>query len=85
MDNEMIERVAEGLWENDKWHSNFKSINKNHMLWHKKKYFIEQARAAIKAMREPTENMCYAGDADAGNVNRAKACYQSMIDCIIND
>lgn len=76
----MIERVAEAIYEAD--------VGKG---WHlHSEFYLKAARAAIEALREPTEEMAVTGgsackyvDDDGENgVNRANAyeCYKAMID-----
>lgn len=90
MDNEMIERVAKaifekryeaaGTYQNLKW-EDYKG----------KEFYMEDARQAIKAMREPTEKMVdkggYTYSTGDGMIldQAAKECWQTMIDCIVND
>lgn len=84
MDNEMIERVAEAIYNDTK--SNYKEFEPYSELYPRtKSIYIMQARAAIKAMREPTEKMLEAGITRAKTVTGAVNCYQAMIDVIIND
>lgn len=49
-----------------------------------KTYYLGRARAAIEALREPSEEMCDS-PADAGNEHRAKAIWQSMIDAALKE
>lgn len=76
---EMLERVARALfkteWDN-KGHS-WEMEAAHHAYWR------EQARAAIAAMREPTEDMCMIGE-DLGEVHAAAAqIWRAMIDAAL--
>lgn len=44
-----------------------------------------QARAAIEAMREPTEEMLDAGHIHAGTVDDAYVCFTTMIDAALKE
>ncbi|WP_421445450.1 hypothetical protein [Agrobacterium tumefaciens] len=83
--SEMIERVARALWSKAKDEPTRRSVgfsfeNDPLRLW-----WIDQARAAIEAMREPTDRMkmefegwnCSANDMEAG--------YQAAIDAALKE
>ncbi len=76
--NEMIERVARAIF--------FRGGEQDDMQWkHGQSYLrdiaIEQARAAIEAMREPTRDMLSAG-AFAGPFTADR--WRAMIDAILS-
>lgn len=85
--SEMVERVAVALARKHYADRFNKDANSDHVNlnvsnnWH---LFMADARTAIKAMREPTEEMCDA-PADAGNIHRARAIWTAMIDSILNE
>lgn len=95
MDNEMIERVAEAIYNDTK--SNYKEFEPYSELYPRtKSIYIMHARAAIKVMREPTEKMTMAGcecnptqwnkNTDLGfAADVANAVWIYMIDAILND
>lgn len=90
--SEMVERVARALFT--KRMPPFSSDADTDMAWNDKSFAAtarrigahEDARAAIAAMREPTEAMIEAhisecaGDADEAGPKRVKTAYQAMID-----
>jgi hypothetical protein len=64
-------------------------VNSSEVVPHIVNEYRNDAKIAIKAMREPTEKMCYVGsmclpDYDP-DVDNAKRCWQDMIDAIINE
>jgi hypothetical protein len=75
MDNEMINRVAEAIYNDTK---------SNYILKHT---YISHAIAAIKAMREPTEMMLTAKEVypSCHVCGGHKEGWQNMIDAVIND
>lgn len=86
----MIERVAKAIHIRQ----SYQRFNCILTVWRQKemsfKYIeetVEQAKDAIKAMREPTEKMVSAGmDGDSLEVgSSAFGCWQDMIDAVIND
>ena len=88
MDNEMIERVAEAIFK-----KRYEADGTYRLLkwadYKGKDFYLEDAKAAIKAMRDPTEKMCNQGamempDYDPTN-DDAKTCWINMIDAVIND
>jgi hypothetical protein len=81
MDNEMIERVAKAI--KDDWLTN-SAIDIDD-------FFKYLAKAAIKAMREPTEKMKTLVTDDVVITDKCYYCgghiqgWQAMIDCITHD
>lgn len=88
--SEMVERVARGLWESEPVIFAWGPQERHRIPWDVAVerdlagvgIFRQFARAAIKAMREPTEAMCDAGDEYNGN---DRAVWQSMIDAALKD
>lgn len=71
MPNEMIERVAQ-------------AIRREYFDFTKAPDWNEVARAAITAMREPTDDMLFAAEEHTnGNVNNIRA--KSLFICMINE
>ena len=68
---EMVERVARALAE----------VDANHEIYHQRPY-VEWARAAITAMREPTKEMVRAGFRDWGGTSGT---WQAMIDAALEE
>lgn len=82
--SKMLERVARAIYD-----STYKSLPKSERDedWEvMKPAFIDDARAAVKALKEPTDNMKDAGHlyASIGSVDAGDA-YSRMIDCILKD
>lgn len=73
MDNEMIERCAKAValthWPDDSRYKNY----------------IPAVKAAIKAMREPTEKMIDAARKQVFVEDSPTSIYIAMIDAVIND
>lgn len=86
MDNKMIERVAEAIYNNTKNnYNNYKEFEPYSELYPRtKSIYIVHAKAAIQAMREPTEKMREAG-CDIGPDRSPEEYYNAMIDAILND
>lgn len=66
--SEMVERVARAMWEERRRHAKSLDMDLDLEEWGdgsipKANNIIGEARAAIKAMREPTGGMCMAGEA----------------------
>lgn len=87
MDNEIIERVAEAIYNRRMNHYKEIPVKFAELFPRTKSPYIADAKAAIKAMREPTEKMedaAYEGEAlEEGS--SAYGCWQLMIDSIINE
>lgn len=78
--SEIIERVAEAMYnrhagKDDTW----QSLNS---FW--RKTYLEKARAAIEAMREPTGNMIETGSEACQHLNsrweNSNECWKAMVD-----
>lgn len=86
--SEMIERVARAIWDATPNHSPAKG--NGDQAW---RFFVDEARAAIEAMREPTSDMLRTADGvvltdeelESGPYELTKAEYQSMIDKALQD
>lgn len=86
-DQEMILRISKSLFENSDYNWSWASTkNYNKLMEHQKEIINNLVKAAIKAMRDPTEKMLEAGD---NLLNDTVECstnvWQSMIDAILND
>lgn len=87
----MIEKVARAMCR--------RQINKNESLWKQNrteefkqsaedyawKNYIDEACAAIEAMREPTEEMINILDGSIGSSGEAKLAYHAMIDAALKE
>lgn len=85
MDNEMIERVAKAIFtKRYEEHGTYKNLKWE--TYRAKEFYLEDARQAIKAMREPTEKILSAGayysTAQSG-VYDCDDVWKSMIDAVI--
>lgn len=72
--SEMVERVAKALAAQDF------SCDWGWVAPHYQEAYLESARAAIEAMREPTEGMKECGREETGSLATALAAWDSMID-----
>lgn len=75
--NEMIERVSKAIHDSDEWPWASTKIF-DELEDHQKEIFYKFAMAAIKAMREPTEEMCEASFDSIG-----EHAWKAMIDEIL--
>lgn len=87
MAESMIERVARVLAEKDGVHPDWSATGMgmpgpedNEPGW---KLYEEEARAAIEAMREPTDAMVVAGRDETDWEPKARAVWSSMIDAAL--
>jgi hypothetical protein len=77
---DMIERVAKALRQSD--YTDCEPENVMIPIW----CYFDQARAAIAAMREPTEKMELEGYSDgACECGSTKATWQAMIDAALSE
>lgn len=83
---DMVERVARAIYERNSKRTNY--------VWPDDVYpairnrCLRDARAAIEAMREPTEEMVNAGAVAEGDTNleaQARSLWEAMIDAILKD
>ena len=80
----MVERVARAICEN-----NHRAIFGTSVSWEgisaeTMEHFRSVARAALAAMREPTDAMAYAGSETFGGGHEDETrCYQAMIDAAL--
>jgi hypothetical protein len=80
--SEMIEKVAKAMWDARRGHANNSGVFLE--FWGdgsipKKNGILDEARAAIAAMREPTEMMLWAGNEQLDCAGELR-CWQAMID-----
>ena len=95
MDNEMIERVARVICKSGRFETGQGACallcmdqlgDARRNCPHSGRLHGELAKAAIKAMREPTEKMINATDCiDPAEAQWSKEIWQDMIDAVIND
>lgn len=78
--NEMIVRVARAIFQNERKDGDWHSLNKNGQ-----DYYCECAKAAIAAMREPTEEMLFAGDDQLQEMMSAIITWEKMIDAALKE
>jgi hypothetical protein len=74
--NEMVESVAKAICEGEgfEWRP-----EERHVLWER------LARAAIRAMREPTPEMLSSGWSDLYDAEDRRASWRNMIDQLLNE
>lgn len=80
--SEMIERVARALWSKAKEEPIRRSVGVSFENDPLKLWWIDQARAAIEAMREPTMAMHQAGLETTGMPSNT---YRDMIDAALRE
>lgn len=91
MDNEMIERVAESIAQADEQNGGLPYAARLAFGKHAKEHLFDQAKAAIKAMREPTGKMKTIVTEDMVITDNCYYCgghidgWRTMIDSILND
>jgi hypothetical protein len=82
---DMVERVARALAVADGMHPEAVSNDEDQVpVW---TLYVDDARAAIEAMREPTEAMVGSGadhDAEGGGTGNPIAIYTAMIDAALS-
>lgn len=87
----MVERVARALIadEYDGGHLSGAEIEaciaEDWCLESRRKHFIRKARAAIEAMREPTEAMVKSGQTKCDDYLDAAECWAAMIDAALSE
>jgi hypothetical protein len=84
---DMVERVARGMYEAEPDAHRFPDWDKLTADDELRRRFLRQARAAIEAMREPTEAMLRSGtdhDAEGGGTGNPLAIYTAMIDAALS-
>jgi hypothetical protein len=89
----MIEQVAKRMFE--EWLAEPDTVrdqakNGPHPEWEAqseigRRRWLNYARAAIEAMREPTKAMRYECDGWNASPNDMEGCYQAMIDAALNE
>lgn len=80
--NEMIERVSKAIHDSDEWPWASTKIF-DELEDHQKEIFYKFAMAAIKAMREPTEEMCMVDAPDMPAGGSIEEVWKAMIDEIL--
>jgi hypothetical protein len=86
--SEMIERVAKAMWDARRANANNNGVELE--FWGdgsipKANGIMDEARAAIEAMREPTGAMVIAGRYPAGGGPEAEATWEAMIDAALDN
>lgn len=91
--SEMVERVAKALWRQDpETRSNWDPNTEWDRVWATvmtpesgRAIWLNRARIAIQAMREPTEEMLAAGKKEVAFVSSTADVYRSMIAAAFTD
>lgn len=87
MPNEMIERVARALAKSDGVDPDYRKCGIGIPKWER---YVGEARAAIEAMREPTQEMLFDGQINLGaggelDNENLKEVWGLMIDAALNE
>lgn len=83
----MIERVARALCEAEgmEWGAQASAMTSGSGGDNEQEYYLTQARAAIEAMREPTEAMQDAGESHCNDYGTPSGCFRAMIDAALTN